>query len=86
MTPATKALPTKVKCEFESVLNLLSYYTYKQEHVPIFFAPALARFFLSILTTCPLLSPPASLLARNARCAQARGESLCTGSQLDSTA
>ena len=44
MTPATKALPTKVKCEFESVLNLLSYYTNKQEHVPSFFAAAVAGF------------------------------------------
>ena len=46
MTPATKALPTKVKCEFESVLNLLSSYTYRQEHVPnFFFCPGFGPVF-----------------------------------------
>ena len=52
MTPATKALPTKVKCEFESVVDLLSYYTYQEANLPIFFGgPALIFLLTSTVST-----------------------------------
>ena len=82
MTPATKALPTKVKCEFESVLNLLSYYTNKQEHVPSFFAWLWRGFFARVHYFHPL--QVFWLEMRDAH--RPPGESLCTGSHLDSTA
>lgn len=59
MTPATKALPTKVKCEFESALNLLSFYTYQQEHLPLFLVPCLWLIFvLPELGLCPQVFVP----------------------------
>ena len=51
MTPATKALPTKVKCEFESVLNLLSYYTNKNKNMCRVFLLGFGGVFSHVSTT-----------------------------------
>ena len=79
MTPATKALPTKVKCEFESALNLLSFYTYQQEHLPLFLVPCLWLIFvLPELGLCPQVFVPCKSFG--SKCA------MRAGSHLDSTA